>query len=155
MRLTGIEREFGGEVRKFDLSPIGAWRGLEERCNAGIGKVMGRVWSTMATKVIASDGGYLEVPNPEGFEFFGDDLREVLFQGLKGGGMDDLAASKLVRQVYDGAASKAQFAPLAAEILRAWWFGVPKGKSEAPETNSEATAPAASTSAAYTEQVQS
>lgn len=151
----GIEREFGGEVRKFDLSPIGAWRGLEERCNAGIGKIMGRVWSTMATKVIAAEGGYLEVPNPEGFEFFGDDIREVLFQGLKGGGMEDMAASKLMRQVYDSAPGKAQFAPLAAEILRDWWFGVPKGNAPAPEKNSEATAPAASTSAASMEQVQS
>lgn len=152
MKLTGIERPFGGEIRKFDLSPIGAWRAVEARCGVGLGKVFGRLWSSMS----ASDTGRA---NPLGFEFFGDDIREVLFQGLKGGGMPDSEASKLVRANFDDVAGKGQFAPLAVEIVSAWWFGLPEpdeGKTKAPETESETPiAPGVSTSAPSTEPVPS
>lgn len=121
MKATGIEREFGGEVRKFDLSPIGAWRAVEAKCGVGLGRVFGRLWSSMASGV---DGK----ASPIGFDFYGDDIREVLLQGLKGGGMEDAAATKLIRSNFDDIAGKGQFAPLAIEIVSAWWFGLPEVK---------------------------
>ena len=148
MKTTGIERDFGGEVRRFDLSPIGAWRAVEDRCKDGIGRVYARLWSCM---VRGMDGRV----NPAAFEFYGDDIREVLLQGLKGAGMADMEASKLLRQHFDSADGKAQFASLAVEIVSAFWLGAPEGKETAPQTESEATAPVASTSAPSMEQVQS
>ena len=148
MQVTGIERDFGGEVRRFDLSPIGAWRAVESRCGVGIGRVFARLWSCMARDV---DGRV----NPAVFEFTGDDIREVLLQGLKGAGMQDAEASKLVRLYFDQADGKAQFATLAVEIVSAFWLGMPEGKTKAPQTDSETAPPAtASTSAPYTEPAQ-
>lgn len=145
MQVTGIERPFGGEDRKFDLSPIGSWRAVEAKCGVGLGRVFGRLWSCMAVGPDAK-------ANPAGFDFFGDDIREVLLQGLKGGGMEDSAATKLVRQTFDAEPGKGQFAPLALEIVSAWWFGLPEGKPPAPKMEIDAAiAPAASTSAQYTE----
>lgn len=148
MQPTAIERPFGGEDRKFDLSPIGAWRAVEARCGVGLGRVYGRLWSCMAS---GADGR----ANPAGFDFTGDDIREVLFQGLKGAGMADSEATKLIRAEFDAVPGKGQFAPLALEIVSAWWFGLPDmGKTTAPETDSEtATAPAGSTSAPFMEAV--
>jgi len=125
MKQTGIVRSFGGEDRTFDLSPIGAWRAVEARCGVGLGRVFGRLWSSMAAGPDAR-------ANPIGFDFHGDDIREVLLQGLKGGGMEDAAATKLVRTTFDDEAGKGQFAPLALEIVSAWWFGLPEGKATAP-----------------------
>jgi hypothetical protein len=121
MQMTGIERPFAGEDRKFDLSPVGVWRAVETKCGVGMGKVFGRLWTCMASGI---DGR----PNPAGFEFSGDDIREVLLQGLKGGGMADADATKLIRANFDAVPGKGQFAPLALEIVSAWWFGLPEGK---------------------------
>lgn len=141
MRATGIERDFGGEVRKFDISPIGAWRAVEARCGVGIGRVLARLYTGMS--------------QPQGFDVYGDDIREVLFQGLKGGGMPDAEASKLIRTHFDQAGGKGQFCSLALEIVSAFWLGAPEGNEPAPQTESEATmAPAASTSAPSMEPVQ-
>lgn len=147
MQLTGIERPFGGEDRHFDLSPIGAWRAVESRCG-GMGKVIGRLYSQLAI-------GPTGRTDPLQFDFSGDDIREVILQGLKGGGMADADATRLVIKTFDAAQGKSEFAPLALEIACAWWFGLPEGKTTAPETESEAeTAPAASTSAPSMPQVQ-
>lgn len=121
MAATGIERDFGGEVRKFDLAPIGAWKGVEKACGVGMGRVFGRLWSSMATDAAGR-------PNPVAFDFSGDDIREVLFQGLKGAGMADAEASKLIRTVFDAAPGKGQFAALALEVASTWWFGLPEEK---------------------------
>lgn len=156
MRMTGIEREFGGDVRKFDLSPIGNWRAVEAKCGVGLGKVFGRLWSALSERV-GSDGQARA--NPLAFDFQGDDIREVLFQGLKGAGMPDAEAGKLIKTNFDEIAGKGQHAPLAVEILSAWWFGLPEddsGKTAAPKTQSETPmAPGASTSAPSTELVPS
>lgn len=151
MNLTGIEREFGGEVRKFDLSPLGNWRAVEAKCGVGLGKVFGRLYSTLAGDVRGRT-------NPAAFEFYGDDIREVLYQGLRGGGMEDAKATKLVKATFD-ISPRAQYATLAIEIISAWWFGLPEqteGKTTASETQSETPiAPDVSTSAQSTEPVPS
>lgn len=138
MPFLGIERDFGGEVRKFDLNPLGAWEAVEQDCNAGLGKVLGRLWSTMARKIVVDEGGgegFKEVPHPEAFDFYGRDIRSVLFHALKGGGMPDDQASKLVRLHFDAApGGKAQFARLALEIADNWWNGTRDlpGKASTP-----------------------
>lgn len=146
MPQTAIEKDFGGELRKFDLSPIKAWRALEARCGVGIGRVFARLWSSVAS-------GPTGHTNPSAFDFSGDDIREVIFQGLKGGGMPDDEASKLMRSAFDSAPGKGQFCALALEIVSAWWLGVPEGNEAATEMDSEVAAvPASSTSPLSTEQ---
>lgn len=148
MKQTGIERPFGGEIRTFDL-PLGSQRAVEAKCGVGLGRVLGRLWSSMAT-IRTADG---ERPNPVAFDFYGDDVREVLLQGLKGGGMPDAEATKLIANEYDSQPGKGQHAPLAVEIISAWWFGLPEGNGEAEKKNETVTAPAASTSTQSMEQV--
>lgn len=150
MRLTGIEKDFGGEIRRFDLSPIGAWRALEANCNLGIG----RIWGRLATTLPYAGTGKLGLEDLQRIDCSGQEIREALFQGLKGGGMPDADASKLIRLHFDEADGKLQFGALAFEVVTAYWLGSPEGKTTAPQTDSEATAPAASTSAPSMEPVQ-
>lgn len=133
MRLTGLERDFGGEIRKFDLSPIGAWKALELNCGP-----IGKVWAHLSTAIAQSPDGKFSREELSRFECSAQEVREPLLQGLKGAGMPDADASKLMRTHYDTADGKLQFALLAFEIVSAFWLGLPEGKTTAPETNSEA-----------------
>ena len=141
-----IERDFGGEVRKFSIAPIGCWRAIEDARDCGIGEIGGRLYSCMAKGL---DGR----TDPQAFKFYGDDIRDVLLQGLKGGGMTDADASKLIRTTFDQADGILQFASLAVEIVAAFLLGVPK-KAETPKQTEAAAAPPASTSVPSTAQAQ-
>jgi len=134
MRLTAIERPFGGEIRTFDL-PLGSQRAIEDKCRVGLGRVYGRLCSIH----FATD--------PREYNFYVDDYRETILQGLIGGrGVKSAEATRLVMNYVDGNPVE-ENAILATEILNAWIKGIPQGKKEAPRTESETTtAPVDSTS---------
>ena len=88
-----------------------------------------------------------------------DEFREVILQGLLGGGMKVDEARRLVKAWVDERPAFESVKPAQA-ILMAWMVGVTpdeadEGKDEAPQTDSEtATAPTASTSEPSMEPVQ-
>lgn len=140
MLLTAIERPFGGEIRTFDL-PLGSQRAIEEKCRVGLGRVYGRLCSILFSA------------DPREYNFYVDDYRETILQGLIGGrGVKSAEATKLIMNYVDGNPVE-ENAILATEILSAWLKGVPEGKKDAPKTGSETTtAPADSTSTQSMEQ---
>lgn len=105
---------FGGEERVFRL-PIGRIRAVQAKCDAGPMELLQR-YMTGRWRL--------------------DDLREVLLQGLVGGGMDQSAATRLVIDNFDDQPMQ-QFVLLAQAIVSAAVVGVedeplgePKGEDQ-------------------------
>lgn len=108
---------FAGEERAFRL-PLGRLRAVQEKCDAGPMELLNRLYS-----------GAWRV----------DDLREILLQGLIGGGLDQAAATRLMRTAFDDL-PLAQFVPLAQAVMGAAVVGAedepdvgkpPAGEAEA------------------------
>ncbi|KAK0358855.1 hypothetical protein LTR94_033683, partial [Friedmanniomyces endolithicus] len=78
-RTAEIELSFGGEDRLFRLN-IGRLRALQEKVDAGPMELLSRL-----------SAGTWRV----------DDVREVLLQGLIGGGMSSADATRLVKTDFD------------------------------------------------------
>lgn len=118
-----LREAFGGEVRAFAL-PQANWEAIEAKCNAGILRVLGRLY-TLLSDVPAYDCG-------------GHEIRETILQGLKGGGLTDMQAFKLVSTIFDNANGKRQFVPLAINIIAHWYGGVEEAekKDQASEPES-------------------
>jgi hypothetical protein len=94
--------EFGGEERTFRL-PIGRLRAVQERTDAGPLELLRRF-----------ESGSWRV----------DDLREVILQGLIGGGVDQGRATKLIVTFFDGQ-PLLQFVSLAQAIVLVAVVGAP------------------------------
>lgn len=115
-RAAEIELAFAGDDRLFRL-PIGRLRAVQEKCDAGPMELLRRYV-----------GGTWRV----------DDLREVIFQGLIGGGMGQTQATVLVSANFDGL-PLAEFVPIAQAIVMAAVVGVEDEEVGEPEAGEEET----------------
>lgn len=104
-RAGDVSLPFGGEERRFKLG-IGQWRAVQEKCDAGPPELLRR---------------YVEGT------WRIDDLREVLFQGLVGGGLDQASATALIVGTFDPN-PKLQFVAIAQAIVMAGLIGDPGGE---------------------------
>jgi hypothetical protein len=90
---------WGDEERTFRLG-IGEWRKVQEKCDAGPAEIMARLGPVFA----ATRRGYsFEQIIDAGFvgTWRIDDVREPLYRGLIGGGMEPTAAGKIIRDLVD------------------------------------------------------
>lgn len=78
-RAAEVTLAWGGEERLFRL-PIGRIRAIQEKCDAGLPELLRR-YITQSWRI--------------------DDVREVILQGLIGGGLDNQAATKAVTAYFD------------------------------------------------------
>lgn len=78
-RAAEVNLLWGGEERLFRL-PIGRIRAIQEKCDAGLPELLRR-YITQAWMI--------------------DDVREVILQGLIGGGLDNQTATKAVLAYFD------------------------------------------------------
>lgn len=124
-RSTEIELAFGGEDRLFRLR-IGQLRPLQEKTDAGPMELIRR---------IASDAWRV------------DDLRETIYQGLRGGGMHDAEATKLIKIHFDDQPI-AQYTTLASNILMAAVIGAEDEPLGEPEGETAGTPPSPEESSA-------
>ena len=99
-RSAEVRLPFAGEERLFRLG-IGQVRAVQERCDAGPLELLGRI--KLGTWRV-------------------DDVREVLFQGLKGGGLSDAEATRLVAANFDPG-PWLPFAALAQAVIAAGVVG--------------------------------
>jgi hypothetical protein len=101
MASSAVTLDFGGEERPFAL-PIGRLRAVQEKVDCGPMELLRR-YATGEWRV--------------------DDVREVLLQGLVGGGMDGPAATSLMRRHFDDLPLK-PFVLLAQAVVMAVVVGV-------------------------------
>jgi hypothetical protein len=78
-RAAEVTLLWGGEERLFRL-PIGRIRAIQEKCDAGLPELLRR-YITQSWMI--------------------DDVREVILQGLLGGGLDNQSATKAVMAYFD------------------------------------------------------
>lgn len=109
-RDASIELPFAGEQRLFRLR-AGQWRAIQEKCDAGPPELLRRY----------VDGRWRL-----------DDLREVLLQGLEGGGATQADATKLILLNFDGR-PMLQFVPIAQAVVMATLVGAPDEDDQAGE----------------------
>jgi len=125
-RDAAVALDFAGERRRFRLA-IGQLRLLQEACDAGPLQIYRRIL----------DGTWRI-----------DELRQVLYLGLVGGGLADAKATALVRQVVDAFGTPPmELVPLAKAVLLAALFGVPDeplGEEGDPPGEAGAASPDAS-----------
>jgi hypothetical protein len=106
--------DFAGEERVFRIR-LGEIRRIEDKCKAGIGEVVRRL--ARAVYVLDKFGGIEALA--AGVEIRADDVCEVIYQGLLGGGMASAEATKLRRREIDdrGLRGLLDNAPTALEAL--------------------------------------
>lgn len=115
-RTAEVTLLFAGEERLFRL-PVGRWRAVQEKCDAGPAELLRR-YVEGAWRI--------------------DDLREVILQGLIGGGATQVEASKAVVNNFDGL-PLAQFIPLAQAVVMASIVGVEDEEVGEPEAGEAET----------------
>lgn len=132
MRLTQITIPWADGEFKFDLK-LGNVRAVEEKTGLGLAEIYE-----------ALHVGKWKI----------DHIREVLLQGLMGGGLESDQARKLIHTWVDNRPAKEGILT-AQTVILAWMLGAPQGKTETSETQSEASVvQPASTSAKSTEPAQ-
>lgn len=111
-----IALAFGPEERTFRLG-IDQLRAVQERCDAGPFEILQRL-----APLVRGIQARLTFPQMLEANLLGtwriDDIREVLLQGLIGGGESPTMAGVIVRAEFDAKASWS-FAPLAFLIIQA------------------------------------
>lgn len=132
-----IELQFGNERRLFRLN-IGQLRAIEERCGAGLPHILSTLYPAVQGVLSGMTLGQMIAQGMIG-GWRVDYYREVIFQGLVGGGMNPTEAGALVAVFVDGPAPIPNVI-LAAQIITAWIEGpqeepIDLGESKAtPET---------------------
>jgi hypothetical protein len=97
---TGETREdFAGEERAFRIR-LGEIRRIEDKCKVGVGEVGRRLSVAFYIKYKRPEASIVELLG-HGIQIYADDVREVIYQGLVGGGMSSGEATKLVRMEID------------------------------------------------------
>lgn len=97
----GVTLSFGGEERLFRLR-IAEWRKVEAKCQAGPEELAARMAPT-ATALASNLAVITAATMGLTGKWRVDDVREVLIQGLIGGGMDHIHAGQLVHAYFDSA----------------------------------------------------
>jgi hypothetical protein len=124
-RAAEISLAFGGEERLFRL-PLGRLRALQEKCDCGPMELLRRFLAG---------------------EWRVDDLRETIFQGLVGGGMDQGAATSLLKSSFDDLPLQ-PFVTIAQAIVMAAVVGAEDEDLGEPKGEAEPSAPSPSASSA-------
>jgi len=117
-RSADITLAFAGEDRQFRL-PIGRLRALQEKTDAGPMELLSRFAA-----------GTWRV----------DDIRETIYQGLLGGGMDVKEASGLLKRDFDDLPLQ-QFLSLAQAIVMVAVVGAPDEDAGEPKGEAETISP--------------
>ena len=131
-RSAEVTLAFAGEDRQFRL-PIGRLRALQEKCDCGPMELLTRF-----------AGGTWRV----------DDLRESIYQGLIGGGMEAREAAGLLRTDFDDLPLQ-QFVPICQAIVMAAVVGAPDedaGELQGEEALTSPSPGPSSASPAFTDQ---
>jgi hypothetical protein len=96
-----IVRPWGDFDRTFRLG-IGEWRKVQETCDAGPGEIAARLATWAAVRQANPKAGFLQMLAGGGVGAWRvDDIREVLYRGLIGGGLEPTAAGKVLRDLHD------------------------------------------------------
>lgn len=138
MSRTGeIALPFGENEHTFRLG-VEQWRKVQERCDAGPPEILARLGPLVRGLKAGLNFGQLLANGLLGTWRI-DDIREVLLQGLVGGGMAPTMAGVLVRTHFDDKLSF-EFAPLAYFIVERSLTGPedePLGETPAPEATTQ------------------
>lgn len=94
-----ITLEWGPEEYTFRLGLAG-WRKVQERCDAGPGEIYRRLIMVATVLQKAETLGVAAAMGAIG-DWRIDDVREVILQGLVGGGLSEIQAAVLVRERVD------------------------------------------------------
>jgi len=149
-----IVRLWGDEERTFRLR-IAEWRKVQEKCDAGPGEIAARLSTWAAVRRAHGKASIIEIMAMGGLgRWRVDDVREPLFQGLIGGGMDPTSAGRLVRALHDERPLLENL-ELALAVVLGSLIGAedePVGEpiGEPPITTTEARSPEASSVSATT-----
>lgn len=130
-RAAEVTLLWGGEERLFRL-PIGRVRAIQEKCDAGLPELLRR-YITQSWMI--------------------DDVREVILQGLIGGGLDNQAATKAVLAYFDDTPIQPHIT-VAQAVVAAAIVGVDDedlGEPEGEETESRPSPEESSASPPSTE----
>jgi len=96
-----IVRQWGDADRTFRLG-IGEWRKVQETCDAGPGEIAARLAAWAAVRQANPQAGLLHMLAAGGVGAWRvDDVREVLYRALIGGGLNPTEAGKLLRDLHD------------------------------------------------------
>ena len=132
-----ITLPFGPDERTFRLG-IGQLRAIEERCDAGAPELLMRLGPLV--RALRAKLTYRQILTAGLMGTWRiDDVREVLLQGLIGGGMPPTEAGVMIRAYFDEKMSL-DFAPLAFLVLEAAWTGPEDDPPGEPLATTEAPA---------------
>jgi hypothetical protein len=153
-RTGEIVTEWGDEDRTFRLG-IGQWRKLQEKLDVGPGELARRLGGLLEFRRRFPKASIVELLLLGGAgDWRVDDVREVLMQGLVGGGLNPTEAGRLVRDLHDER-PLLENVPLAFEIVLASFIGPedeplgkPQGEAEANPSPAESSASPTSTETA-------
>jgi hypothetical protein len=96
-----VTRLWGDTERTFRLG-IGEWRKVQETCDAGPAEIAARLAAWASARRRLPNANFLDLLASGGLGGWRvDDIREPLFRGLIGGGMDPTSAGRLLRDLHD------------------------------------------------------
>jgi len=96
-----LVREWGDAERTFRLG-IGEWRKIQETCDAGPGEIAARLSAWAAVRQRNTGASFLDLlAGGAAGKWRVDDVREPLYRGLIGGGMNPTEAGRLLRDLHD------------------------------------------------------
>jgi hypothetical protein len=96
-----LVKQWGSEERTFRLG-IGEWRKIQETCDAGPGEIAQRIAAWAAVRRAMPNAGLIDLLAAGGAgRWRVDDIREVLYRGLIGGGTEPTLAGRIVRELHD------------------------------------------------------
>jgi hypothetical protein len=119
-----LRLDFAGEERVFRIR-LGEIRRIEDKSKTGVGEVVRRL--SRCVYMLDKFGGLEALAS--GVDIHADDVREVLYQGLLGGGMPSAEATKLLRREIDDRGLRGLL-DNAAPALEVLW-----GSQQVPETD--------------------
>ena len=96
-----VTRDWGDGERTFRLG-IGDWRKIQETCDAGPGEIAARLATWAAMRRANPTASVIDILAAGGVgRWRVDDIREPIYRGLIGGGMEPTAAGRLMRDLHD------------------------------------------------------
>lgn len=138
-----ILRPWGASEYTFRLG-IGEWRKIQETCDAGPGEIAQRLAAWAAVRKAMPKADFIDVMAAGGVgRWRVDDVREVLYRGLTGGGLEPSLAGRVLHELHDERPLMENLA-LALEVVLASLAGPedePVGEREGePPTTTTAAA---------------